>query len=173
MFAGSVNPLRWICVGMALRVVSWPMGYIVLAKNARAIFLLTEILTAVVHVGLAWVLIPRFGVAGATMAFAGLYVWHSVFIYVIARRMTGFRWSTETKRTGRLFGSLLLVVGCACLLGPLHWPPIVGILAVPVAAVYSLRHLFEIVPSDRLPSWLVALRDRTPLQRFGSPARGH
>ncbi len=37
-FAGAVEPLRWICLGMALRVVAWPMGYIVLAKGAKRHF---------------------------------------------------------------------------------------------------------------------------------------
>src|SRR5436853_5685838 len=42
-FAGAVEPLRWICLGMALRVIAWPMGFIVLAKGAQKIFFWTEI----------------------------------------------------------------------------------------------------------------------------------
>ena len=40
---------------MALRVVAWPMGYIILAKGARAMFFWTEVAATVVHVGLAFV----------------------------------------------------------------------------------------------------------------------
>ena len=34
-FQQAVEVLRWLCLGMALRVSSWPMGYIIIAKGAR------------------------------------------------------------------------------------------------------------------------------------------
>ena len=37
---------------MTLRVVAFPMGYIVLAKGAQQIFFWTEVAATVVHVGL-------------------------------------------------------------------------------------------------------------------------
>src|SRR5581483_8800060 len=36
-FAGATEPLRWICLGMALRVVAFPLGYVILAKGIRSI----------------------------------------------------------------------------------------------------------------------------------------
>src|SRR4029079_15902677 len=63
-FVGAVEPLRWICLGMALRVISWPMGYIILAKGARSIFFWIEVGATVVHVGLAFALVGPFGLAG-------------------------------------------------------------------------------------------------------------
>ena len=39
-FGPAVEILRWICLGMMLRVASWPMGYILLAKGARQAVLL-------------------------------------------------------------------------------------------------------------------------------------
>ena len=43
-FAAAAEVLRWICLGIALRVVAWPMGYIIVARNARALFVATELL---------------------------------------------------------------------------------------------------------------------------------
>ena len=102
-FSPAVDLLRWICLGMMLRVVAWPMGFIVLAKGARKIFFWTEVAATVVHVGLAWLLVPRVGVIGSGAAFFGLYVWHSVLIYLIVRRLSGFRWSTANLKLGMLF----------------------------------------------------------------------
>ena len=120
-FSAAVDPLRWICLGMALRVVAWPMGYIILAKGARALFFWTEVAATMVHVGLAFVLVRFFGLAGATMAFFALYVWHGVLIYVIVRRLTGFRWSAANRRIGLLFLPLIGLVFLGCLLLP-FWP---------------------------------------------------
>lgn len=150
-FAGAVEPLRWICLGMALRVIAWPMGFIVLAKGARRIFFWTEIAATLVHVGLAFVLVRPFGLAGATMAFFGLYVWHGVLIYVIVRRLTGFRWSAGNRRVGLVFLPLMGVVFCGFLWLPV-WPATtIGLSAAFASGIYSLRALCRLVPLDRIP----------------------
>jgi PST family polysaccharide transporter len=150
-FAGAVEPLRWICLGMALRVIAWPMGYVVLAKGVRGIFFWTEVAATVVHVGLAFVLVQPFGLAGATMAFAGLYIWHSLLIYFIVHRLTGFEWSPENRRTIAWF---LIVIGgvfAAFLMGPAWLATALGGSAVLASSVYSLRTICRLVSVDRLP----------------------
>ncbi len=42
-FHPAADLLRWLCLGMMLRIIAWPMGFIVLAKGARMIFFWTEI----------------------------------------------------------------------------------------------------------------------------------
>ena len=37
-FAEAVEILRWICLGIALRVITWPMGFIIVAKNNQPIY---------------------------------------------------------------------------------------------------------------------------------------
>jgi antigen flippase len=155
-FSAAVNPLRWICLGMALRVIAWPMGYILLAKSARALFFWTEVAATVVHVGLALVLVRLFGLSGATMAFFALYVWHGVLIYFIVRRLTGFKWSSENLRIGLLFLPLIGVVFLGCMLLP-FWPATgLGVAAATASGVYSLRVLCRLVPLERMPKPLRA-----------------
>jgi enterobacterial common antigen flippase len=150
-FVGAVEPLRWICLGMALRVIAWPMGYIILAKGARSIFFWTEVAAAVVHVGLAAVLVGRFGLAGATMAFFGLYIWHGILIYAIVRRLTGFRWSEANRRTGLLFLPLIGAVFCGFFLFPVWVATTVGFVAALGSGIYSLRMVCRLVSLDRVP----------------------
>ena len=79
-FHGAIEPLRWMTLGMFLRVVSWPMGFIILARGATMMFIVAEAAAFTVHVGLAVWLTPLFGVTGAAAAFAGLYAWHACFV---------------------------------------------------------------------------------------------
>jgi antigen flippase len=37
-FAAAVEPLRWMCFGIALRVIAWPMGFIIVAKGVQPFF---------------------------------------------------------------------------------------------------------------------------------------
>ncbi len=151
-FGAAVDPLRWICLGMLMRVVAWPMGFIVLAKGAQAVFFWTEVAATVVHVGLAAVLVRFFGLNGATMAFFGLYVWHSALIYFIVRRLTGFRWSRANVRLGSIYLPLIASVFLACELLP-FWPAtVIGIAATLGSGLHSLRVVCRLVPLDRAPA---------------------
>jgi PST family polysaccharide transporter len=150
-FTAAVNPLRWICLGMAFRVIAWPMGYILLAKGARALFFWTEVAAAVVHVGLAFFLVRFFGLAGATMAFSTLYAWHSVLIYFIVRQLTGFRWSPANRKMGLLFLPLIGLVFLICTWLPFWTATSLGAIAAVSSGVYSLRVLCQLVPLDRIP----------------------
>lgn len=158
-FYGAVALLRWICLGMILRIISWPMGFIVLAKGAKGAFFWTEVAATTVHVGLAWLLVGVFGSVGAGAAFFGLYVWHSILIYVIVRRLSGFRWSYENCRLGLVFLPASVLVFAAVTLLPL-WPAtVIGLLMTMLTGAHSLRVLTELVP---LPATIRAWFSRGP-----------
>ena len=154
-FAGAVPLLRWLCLGVTLRVISWPMGYIIIAKGNRRLFFLSEAAWTVVHVGLAWICVRSFGLDGAGIAFFGSYVFHCFLIYAIVRRLSGFRWSTENTKTGILS---LFVVGVV-FGGFSAIPPLLamglGTVAVAASSIYSLRVLLRLSSSDRIPTPLL------------------
>ena len=56
---------------MALRVISWPMGFIIVAKGHRVLIVATEFAWMVVNLLLTWVLVGRYGLTGVGMAFFG------------------------------------------------------------------------------------------------------
>jgi PST family polysaccharide transporter len=151
-FAGAVVLLRWICLGMMMRVVAWPMGFIVLAKGAQQIYFFTEIAAAVVHVGLAWLLIPIVGINGAGMAFFGLYVWHSVLIYAVVRRLCTFEWSASSLTLGLIFLPLTAVVFLSTYVLAGWAAAALGIAAAVGSGIYSLRRLLALVPHESLPA---------------------
>lgn len=150
-FGPAVDILRWICLGMTLRVVVWPMGFIVLAKGRQKIFFWTEVAATIVHVGLAWLCVVYFGLTGAGIAFVGLYCWHGLLIYIIARRLSGFRWSAANRRIGLIFLTLIVVVFCGRYLLPDWVSTEVGAGAVLASCIYSIRFLLKLVSTDRIP----------------------
>lgn len=150
-FEAAVEPLRWICLGMALRVLSWPLGFIIVAKAQQVRFIAVEVLATTVHVGLAYAGTKLYGVRGAAMAYLGLYVVHCTVIYCLIRRTTGFRWSPENIRVGACMLSLTLSSFLAFEFLP-FWPATCfGIAAALVAGLYALRRLTRLVPMERLP----------------------
>ena len=149
-FYAAVGLLRWICLGMMLRIIAWPMGFIVLAKGERAIFFWTEVAAAVVYVGLAWFFVSEVGLSGAGIAFFGLYVWHTILIYVIARRLTGFRVSPANSKLGLIFLAAAGLVFGAFLVLPLWQATALGAVATLLSGFYSLRLLIGVLPPGAL-----------------------
>ncbi|ODT82140.1 MAG: hypothetical protein ABS76_09755 [Pelagibacterium sp. SCN 64-44] len=159
-FADAVPLLRWFCLGMLLRVVAWPMGFIILAKGAQWVFFWTEVAATVVHVGLAWLLLEVMGLSGAGIAFAGLYVWHGVLIYLLVRRISGFTWSRDNLMLGALFLGLTVTVLAAVELLP-FWPGMaVALAGTALGCGFSLALLVRLVPQHWLPARLRKLLDR-------------
>lgn len=102
-FDPAVDMLRWICLGMATRVITWPMGYILVAKNKQALFFGTDCAWAIVNVMLTWLCVQQFGPVGAGIAFFGSYLFHGVMLYPIVRSLSGFRWAPDNLRIGLMF----------------------------------------------------------------------
>lgn len=151
-FAASVDVLRWICLGMALRVITWPMGYIIVAKNRRALFFGAELAWTVVNVGLSWLCVSTLGLVGAGIAFFGSYVFHGVMVYAIVRRLSGFRWHPTNQTAGLLFVLSIGLVFCAFQVLPAVWAIGFGALATVASGVWSARALLLLLPAEQLPS---------------------
>jgi enterobacterial common antigen flippase len=151
-FGPAVEILRWICLGMILRVASWPMGYVVLAKGARRVAFWTELVGSAVQVGLVWVCLPAFGLEGTGIAFFGGYVFFWFLIYAIVRSMSGFRWSAANKGIGLLYGVLIGVVFVGWYSNlPRPLIEVSGTGITLLAGIYSLKKLCTLVPLERLP----------------------
>lgn len=153
-FSGSISVLRWICLGMAVRVLTWPIGYIVVAKNAQALFLAIEVAWTVVNVGLTWWLVKAYGVDGAGMAFLGANVLHALAVYPIVHRLSGFEWSTiNRKLAAQCFALITVTFAAFQALSPMQ-ATAVGLITTLASSWICVRTLAALVSPERLPSRL-------------------
>jgi len=150
-FQGAVDILRWICLGMMLRIVAWPIGFIVLAKGAKAIFFWSDVAAAAVHVGLAWLFVPILGAVGAGFAFFGLYVWHTLLIYFVARQLTNFRWSPANLRLIVAYLPISILVFGAFQFLPLWQATSLGLAIAILTGFFSLKILAGLLPPELFP----------------------
>jgi PST family polysaccharide transporter len=162
-FGAAVEVLRWICIGATLKVITWPMGFIIVAEGRQGIFFWSEVAYTAIHVGAAWVLVGRLGVNGAGVAFFVSYVCHGLVVYPIVRWLTGFRWSRTNLRLGLAFLTFIaLVFGCDYVL-PAALATAVGAVAALASTAYSLRALVRLLPPGRVPRGLHRLLARIRL----------
>ena len=150
-FAAAAEPLRWICLGMALRVVSWPLGYVIIARGDRALFFGAELAWTVVNVGLSWLFVGWYGVAGAGIAFFASYVFHIALVYTIVSRLTGFRWSATNLKALALYAAAIAVAAGAFHVLPKAIAMSVAVVAAVAAAGYAFLELRRLTTGSGVP----------------------
>ncbi len=147
----AVELLRWICLGMILRVASWPMGFVLLARGERKLYFWSEFLSNLMYVGFVWGGARVFGLKGVGVAFFAMYMVYWIGIYIVVRRLTGFRWSAANVRLACLFAPLV----AALFISSYFLTPIgvmsLGTLAAAASGIYSLKTLCALIPLKKFP----------------------
>ncbi len=147
-FLLGADLVPWFLVGILGRVVSWPMGYILLAKGASRWFAATETAFLCFQMVLVLWFVPRFGAIGAAYAFAITYFVVTVVMLWICFALIGFRWSANAKLLLGVSGAFVLA-GIGVRMAMPGWEGTVGGGAVVLAGtVVSCRRLSVMLGSD-------------------------
>ncbi|GHE76953.1 O-antigen translocase [Camelimonas fluminis] len=107
-FLPAVEILRWQLLGDILKVMSWPLGFVLLAAGAGKTFIVTETTGIGVFVAATWVLLPLMDISATGVSFLALYLCYLPMVWWLARRRIGFRWSAVVTRQALM---LLAVAG--------------------------------------------------------------
>lgn len=150
-FAAAVPILRWICLGTVLQVITWPMGFIIVAKAKQAIFFWCEVAWAVFSLALAWICVSIFGLTGAGIAFFGSYIFHGILIYLVVRKISGFAWDSGNKQTAFVFLILISFVFLGFYMLPFYVALGIGTIALSLSAIYSIHLLLNLISIDQVP----------------------
>jgi PST family polysaccharide transporter len=150
-FGPAVEVLRWICLGMMLRVTSWPMSFVLIAKGKGTLYFWSELASYLVYLGLVWLGVAMYGLKGAGIAFFVNYLVYWVGIYVIVRRISGFRWSTANLRLAAIFLPTTAAVFVSWYLLSHVAAAFLGMTLMVLTGIYSLKTLCTLVPLERLP----------------------
>jgi antigen flippase len=165
-FSAAVSVLRWFCLGTMMQVITWPLGFILLAKGAARLFLIVDGLWVMVNVGLSWFCVKLFGLPGAGVAFFAAYLIHLMVLYPIVRKLTGFRWSRANMQMGFIFMPILGLVFGGFYSCDFWIASVIGVLATLTTGIYSIGRLLSLSGSSRVPTrirrWLVRTRLAPP-----------
>lgn len=155
-FMQASEMLPWFVLGVFGRIISWPMGFIQMAKGASVTFAITETVSNLLHLLFVWLGLRYIGLLGVAFAFAVLYIFYSALMYCVAIRLSGFRWS---RTVILLIGFSVLFIGLE--FGILHLlqgvpAAIVSLILVAGSGIYSLRQLTVRLGPEHRISKLVA-----------------
>ena len=142
-FTPAVELLRWFAIGCFLRVISWPMGFIQLAKGEKHWFMFSEITFNGLHILFILTGMHLWGLRGTAIAFCAMYIFYMIGIRLIAQHLTHFSWSSNAKNLIiKLIVAVLITFASSLLLIDI-WSMLVGLLLFLITSAYCLRQIIE------------------------------
>lgn len=107
-FIDAVPLIQWFTLGCLGRVISWPLGFVMLALGKGLIFGVAELGWHLIHAILIYFLFFEFGLKGVSVAFAAFYSIVTLHALFIAHRLTRFKFSKATLQSAS-FGLISLI----------------------------------------------------------------
>jgi O-antigen/teichoic acid export membrane protein len=159
-FEPAATLLQWQMVGNVFKLASWALGISIVAAAHAKTYFFVELSFNIVFFGMVVMLLPRVGLEVAAYAFVLAYLVHMSLVYLVARRIHGFRWQTLT------FGLLILHTSLAVALLVLAlMAPLAATTASPIVAAATGLFGLRIVLSK------VGMRGSLPIRLYGIFAR--
>lgn len=136
-FAPAADVLRWQALATALKVASWPLGFVLLAAGDGRTFFWTEVLILAFMAAALHLLLRPLGVEGAGMAYLAAYLLYLPLMHWLAVRRISFRWTRDVVRTMAALAALLTVLETVIFIAP-RWVVPASILCTALFGAYAL-----------------------------------
>lgn len=156
-FEPAVTLLQWQTLGNVFKLASWAMSFSIVAAARAKTFFFMELSFNIVFLTMVLILLPRTVLEVTAYAFVLGYLVYLTTVYVLARRIHGFRWEVLS------LGLLGLHAGlAAALLALALTAPLAAAIASPLLAgatgLFGLRVvLIKVGPHGRLATLLSRL----------------
>ena len=162
-FRPAVEVLRWQLLADVLKVVSWPLGFMLLAKGAARTFLAVETLGAVLLVLGIFIGLPILGVAATGVSYLVGFVIYVPIVSWLGRYYIQFKWSRSVRVQAVGFFATAILVDALCIRSNVLGAAIGGALAA-LAALWALIRLSSLVDAggrlgriSKLGKWITQL----------------
>jgi PST family polysaccharide transporter len=120
-FDSAVGILRWLVFGVFGQIVVWPLGYVIQAMGKSKITLWAEALNDIVYISLIWFCIKQWGLSGAGIAFALLYVFATTSFLIITKAIANTTWTRSNVNLIIGTGAVLAIIAANCNFSPELW----------------------------------------------------
>lgn len=155
-FDESAVILRWQMLGDALRLLSWPMGYIIMARGSGLALFASEFTVSTVFVCSVYIGLPLIGVEATGVAFFLMYVVHLPLMWILGGRSIRLKWTRAIKLQFLMIVLAMTAVLCALQMSELAGA-LTGALLGALLMIWALIRLVSIVSTDRHTAFVVRL----------------
>lgn len=94
-FYQSSEILKWQLFGDFIKIMTWPLGYILLAKGETRLFFYSELIWHLSYLILIFVFLPILGINITGYAFLISYLIMFLYVFYTVKNINNFKWSQE------------------------------------------------------------------------------
>lgn len=142
-FLAANEYISWACLGMMLRLASWVISYLFVAKAESKLFMINELSANLYYLAFSLIGYKALGLTGLGIAFALEYIVYLIQCYLIARKKYSFSFSNSFIKCYGI--QLLLIIACLIIVLTLSgWQKyIIGSLIIAISCYLGLKGLNE------------------------------
>lgn len=97
-FLDANHLVKWFLIGSCFRLISWPMGYVLIVKNSTILLLGSELFFWLFHLLMIYFFINLSGLKGIAIAFSTNYALHTFVMYFFSKKLINFSLNYELKK---------------------------------------------------------------------------
>jgi len=149
IFAETI--LRWQMLGTFFKLISWPIAFVMLAKNRGLIFLATEFIFYAIYLLSAYLLYPQYGIDASGIGYFIAYIVYFPVVFWAGYKISGFYWNKNIL--------VMIVINLALIFFAFHtiyhyadnlfW----GIGIFGISLLYSYYKLKQVFTFDDFKNW--------------------
>lgn len=138
-FSIAGTALKYFAIGVFAKIVSWPLGFALLASKKAKAYLIVEVAAAALYLLLSTTLITRFGISGAGYAYLANFSIYSAIVYIVLKNTIGFEPAATAAKTIGIGLTLVLSALFSMLADSATASIIVGTALTLAASIFSAR----------------------------------
>ena len=142
-FLAANEYISWACLGMMLRMASWVLAFIFVAKAESKLYMINELSANLYYLVFSLIGYKTLGLTGLGIAFALEYIVYFIQCYIIARKRYNFSFSNSFIKCYGI--QLLLIITCLIIVLKLSgWQKyLIGSMIIVISCYLGIKGLNE------------------------------
>jgi PST family polysaccharide transporter len=95
-FLAGSDLTKWLAISCFFKAICWPLGYIIIAKGKKMMFVITSLFWEIVHIPLIYFFMNQYGIEGIGLSFVLDYFLVAIGSTLVSQYFFNFKWAKET-----------------------------------------------------------------------------
>nr|WP_255561653.1 oligosaccharide flippase family protein [Dysgonomonas sp. Marseille-P4677] len=143
-FETAYTLLNWRTIGIFFKVISWALSFVLLARGKGLMFFISDTSYSIIYLVCIYILFPYYQLDSVGIAYMIAYVSYLLIVYLLIRKLFGFRWTKSNLTTAGFCLTLIVLTFYFVQYSSVNIF-LIGFLSISVSLGYSLYKLNQVV----------------------------
>lgn len=143
-FESAYTLLNWRTIGIFFKVITWALGFVLLAKGKGLMYFISDTLYSVIYLVCIYFLFPYYSLDSVGVAYLIAYISYLLIVYIMLRKLIHFHWEKINIMTGLI--CLVFILSTFYIIQyDISQSLIIGIIFLLISIIYSAYQLNNVL----------------------------